>query len=115
MNTNTTTTTNTNRYAVLGAELKRLTAELKAKKKEMVTAIRKLEAEYREYRKNVYGPARRAAYALFKESKVRGKKVEAPAAEVVKVTKAKADTKAKTKAKPKAKKVVESNKKVAAE
>lgn len=63
--------TKTNRYIVLGTEIKRLSAELKAKKKEMVTAIRKLEAEYRDFRKNVYAPARKAAYETFKASKVK--------------------------------------------
>ena len=73
-----TSETKTNRYIVLGTEIKRLSAELKAKKKEMVTAIRKLEAEYRAYRKDVYAPARKAAYETFKASKVKvGKKPEA--------------------------------------
>lgn len=72
MNTNATATeTKTNRYVILGAELKRLSAELKAKKKEMVEAIRKLEAEYRAYRKDVYAPARKAAWQTFNETKVR--------------------------------------------
>lgn len=74
----TTPETKTNRYTVLGTEIKRLSAELKAKKQEMVTAIRKLEAEYRDFRKNVYAPARKAAYETFKASKVNvGKKTEA--------------------------------------
>lgn len=85
MNTMNTNTTNaeikTNRYVILGNELKRLSAELKAKKKEMVEAIRKLEAEYRAYRKDVYAPARKAAWQTFNEAKVR---VAKPAVENVK-------------------------------
>lgn len=63
-----------NRYTILDAELKRLSAELKAKKKEMVENIRKLEAEYRTFRKEVYAPARSAAWDTFKTSKVAGTK-----------------------------------------
>jgi hypothetical protein len=67
----------TNRYTILDAEIKRLSADLKAKKREMLDAIKKLEADYREYRKTVYAPARKAAFDLFKASKVVGvKKVE---------------------------------------
>lgn len=85
MNANTTTTEiKTNRYAILGTELKRLSAELKAKKKEMVEAIRKLEADYRAYRKDVYAPARKAAWQTFNETKVR---VAKPKVETVKVEK----------------------------
>ena len=75
MNENATTTETTeiktNRYVILGTELKRLSAELKAKKKEMVEGIRKLEAEYRAYRKDIYTPARKAAWQTFNETKVR--------------------------------------------
>ena len=64
----------TNRYTILDAEIKRLSADLKAKKREMLDAIKKLEADYREYRKTVYAPARKAAFDLFKASKVVGVK-----------------------------------------
>lgn len=107
MNANTTTTATeikTNRYEILGTELKRLSAELKAKKKEMVEAIRKLEAEYRAYRKDVYAPARKAAWQTFNETKVR---VAKPKVEKeVKVKKVKTAVKIKATKKP-AKKVVE--------
>lgn len=94
MNANTTTTEiKTNRYAILGTELKRLSAELKAKKKEMVEAIRKLEAEYRAYRKDVYAPARKAAWQTFNETKVR---VAKPKVETVKVEKKVSAKKAKS-------------------
>lgn len=106
MNANTTTTEiKTNRYAILGAELKRLSAELKAKKKEMVEAIRKLEAEYRAYRKNVYAPARKAAWQTFNETKVRVAKPKVEKVKLekeVKVKKVKSATKVKA-----AKKVTE--------
>lgn len=105
MDTNATTTeTKTNRYAILGTELKRLSAELKAKKKEMVEAIRKLEAEYRAYRKDVYAPARKAAWQAFNEAKVR---VAKPKAEKAKIEKEAAKTKkVKSTAKAKAAKKV---------
>jgi uncharacterized protein (UPF0335 family) len=76
------TETKVNRYTILDAELKRLSAELKAKKKEMVENIRKLEAEYRAFRKEVYAPARSAAWDTFKSTKVVGtKKTDVVAAE----------------------------------
>lgn len=84
------TETKVNRYTILDAELKRLSAELKAKKKETVENIRKLEAEYRAFRKEVYAPARSAAWNTFKSAKVVGTKkaavvaAEKPAKKAVK-------------------------------
>lgn len=104
MDTNATTTeTKTNRYAILGTELKRLSAVLKAKKKEMVEAIRKLEAEYRAYRKDVYAPARKAAWQAFNEAKVR---VAKPAVEKAKIEKEAKAKKVKSVVKAKATKKV---------
>jgi len=96
----------TNRYTILDAEIKRLSADLKAKKHEMLDAIKKLEADYREYRKTVYAPARKAAFDLFKASKVVGvKKVEKTAETDEKPTKKVAKKSAKKTEKKSAKKV----------
>lgn len=87
----------TNRYTILDAEIKRISKELKAKKQEMLKAIKTAEAEYRAYRKEVYAPARKAAFDTFKASKVIGTK---PKTEKVKTEKS-----AKPKASKPAKKV----------
>jgi len=69
--------TKVNRYTILDAEVKRLSKELKAKKQEMLKAIKDAEAVYRKYRKEVYAPARKAAFDVFKASKVVSQKPKA--------------------------------------
>ena len=63
-------TAKTNRYTILDAEVKRISKELKAEKQKMLAGIKDLEAAYRKYRKEVYAPARKAAFDVFKASKV---------------------------------------------
>lgn len=89
--------TKVNRYTILDAEVKRISKELKAKKQEMLKAIKDAEAAYRKYRKEVYAPARKAAFDVFKASKVVGTKpkVEKPAKKAAKKVVVKADAPAK--------------------
>lgn len=83
MKNDNTNTTKINRYTILDAEVKRVSKELKEAKKLMETKIQDAINDYRAYRKNVYKPAREAAFKTFADSKVvkSVKKADQPKAE----------------------------------